>query len=174
MCDISVEKCADAKVLTITMSNRRLFWVKMCDVQKRLGFENIYDLLKKEIWGIYGTNKPKKEQRKQYKRREKELNYYSSSRFRYARSDIILKIIMYCRKTEKAVEFKTKLGFNPINLIMSKEEAVTTIIMKSFVGVKMIEQYPVLSKKIDLYIPDHKLATEIDEKRHIDSKKKIK
>ena len=51
MCDISVEKCADAKVLTITMSNRRLFWVKMCDVQKRLGFENIYDLLKKEIWG---------------------------------------------------------------------------------------------------------------------------
>ena len=81
---------------------------------------------------------------------------------------------MYCRKTEKAVEFKTKLGFNPINLIMSKEEAVTTIIMKSFVGVKMIEQCPVLSKKIDLYIPDHKLATEIDEKRHIDSKKKIK
>ena len=81
---------------------------------------------------------------------------------------------MYCRKTEKAVEFKTKLGFNPINLIMSKEEAVTTIIMKSFVGVKMIEQYPVLSKKIDLYIPDHKLATEIDEKRHIDSKNKIK
>ena len=63
----------------------------MCDVQKRLGFENIYDLLKKEIWGIYGTNKPKKEQRKQYKRREKELNYDSSSRFRYARSDIILK-----------------------------------------------------------------------------------
>ena len=37
MYDISVEKCADAKVLTIAMSNRRLFWVKMCDVQKRLG-----------------------------------------------------------------------------------------------------------------------------------------
>ena len=60
MYDISVEKCADAKVLTITMSNRRLFWVKMCDVQKRLGVGNIYDLLKKEIRGIYGTNKPKK------------------------------------------------------------------------------------------------------------------
>ena len=76
------------------------------------------------------------------------MDYDSSSRFRYARSDIILKIVMYCRKIEKAVEFKTKLGFNPINLIMSKEEAVTTIIMKSFAGAKRIEQYPVLSKKM--------------------------
>ena len=81
---------------------------------------------------------------------------------------------MYCRKTEKAVEFKTKLGFNPINLIMSNEEVVTTIIMKSFLGVKMIEQYPVLSKRIDLYLPDHRLAIEIDEKRHMNSKKKRK
>ena len=51
MYEISVEKYADAKVLTTTISNRRLFWVKICDVQKRLGVENIYDLLKKEIWG---------------------------------------------------------------------------------------------------------------------------
>ena len=45
----------------------------------------------------------------------------SNFSFRYASSDIILKINMYYRKTEKANKFKTKLGFNPINL-MSKEE----------------------------------------------------
>ena len=28
------------------------------------------------------------------------------------------------------------------------------------------------AKEIDLYLPDHKLAIEIDEKRHIDRKKK--
>ena len=50
---------------------------------------------------------------------------------------------MYYRKTEKAVEFKTKLGFNPINLIMLKEELVETVIMKSFPGEKMTQQYSV-------------------------------
>ena len=29
---------------------------------------------------------------------------------------------MHCRKAQKAVEIKTKLGLNPINLIMSEEE----------------------------------------------------
>ena len=88
----------------------------------------------------------------------------SNSNFSYARSDIILKIIMHFIKTKKAVEFKTKLGFNLINLIMSREESVTTIIMKSFPSVKLIEQYSVLGKRIDLYIPDHKLAIVVDEK----------
>ena len=111
-------------------------------------------MLRKEIWGIYRTNNQTKEQTRKYKRCEKELDNGSNSNFRYACSDVILKIIMHCRKTGKSVEFKTKLGFNPINL-MSKEESMTTIIMKSFPGVKMIEQYTVLSKRIDLYLPDH-------------------
>ena len=33
----------------------------MYDVQKRLVVENIYDLLKKDIWGIYETDNPTKE-----------------------------------------------------------------------------------------------------------------
>ena len=78
---------------------------------------------------------------------------------------------MHYRETQKAVEFKTKLGFNLINLIMPKEGSMTTIIIKSFPGVKMIEQYFVLGKKIDLYLPDHKLAIEVDEK--INQKKKV-
>ena len=38
--------------------------------------------------------------------------------------------------------------------------------MKPFPNVKMIKQYYVLGKRIDLYLPDHKLAIEIDEKGH--------
>ena len=37
MVDISFGKYTDAKVFTITVSNRELFWVKMHDVQERLG-----------------------------------------------------------------------------------------------------------------------------------------
>ena len=71
MFENSVEKCTDPKVHIITIGNRSLFWVKMCDVQKRLGVENIYALLRKEIWGIYGTNNRAKEQARRYKRGEK-------------------------------------------------------------------------------------------------------
>ena len=35
-----------------------------------------------------------------------------------------------------------------------------------------MEQYFVLGKRIDLYLPDNKLAIEVDEKGHIDRKKR--
>ena len=106
MLKISVKEFTDAKeVHTITIGNREIFWVKMCNVQKRLGVENIYDLLRKEIWGICETDNPTKKQTRKYKRLEKELDNDSNSNFRYACSDIILKIIMHCRKTQKTVEF---------------------------------------------------------------------
>ena len=44
----------------------------MCDVQKVLGVENIYDLLRKEIWGIYETDNPTKEQKRKCKRLKKD------------------------------------------------------------------------------------------------------
>ena len=97
----------------------------------------MYDLLRKKL--IYETENPTKKQTRKYETRQKELDIDSNSDFWYVCSDIILKIIMHCRK-KKAVEFKTKSGFNLINLRISKEESMTTIIMKSFPGVKMIEQ----------------------------------
>ena len=54
---------------------------------------------------------------------------------------------------------------------MSKEGSLTTIMMKSFPGIRMIEQHFVLGERIDLYLLDHKLAIEVDEKGHIDRKK---
>ena len=52
---ITVQNYADAEVHTITVENRELFWVKMIDVQNGLGIQNISDLVRKDIQGIYET-----------------------------------------------------------------------------------------------------------------------
>ena len=50
---ITVEKYAIAGLHTITVENKKLFWVKMTDVQKGLGLKNTPDLVKKEICCIF-------------------------------------------------------------------------------------------------------------------------
>ena len=65
-----------------------------------------------------------------------------------------------------AVEFKTKLGFNPHDPIMRKEQAALTKIMKVFASEKILLQHYVLGYRTDLYFLKHKLAIETDEKRH--------
>ena len=45
---ITVEKYANSGVHTITVKNKKLFWVKMIDVQKGFGLKNMPDLVKKE------------------------------------------------------------------------------------------------------------------------------
>ena len=50
---ITVEAYKNAKVHTITIKNKELFWVKKKDVQHGLGVKNIRDLLRKEICGIF-------------------------------------------------------------------------------------------------------------------------
>ena len=37
MVEVSVEKYTNAKVCTITMSNKKLFWARMYDVQEGIG-----------------------------------------------------------------------------------------------------------------------------------------
>ena len=49
MVDISVEKYANVKVSAMKIDNKKLFWVKMNDVQNGLGVRNISDLVRKEI-----------------------------------------------------------------------------------------------------------------------------
>ena len=53
---------------------------------------------------------------------------------------------------------------------MSREESLTKIIIKSFPGIKMKEQYFVLGKRIDLYLSDHKLVIEFHGKGHMGRK----
>ena len=57
MVAITVENYLNARVHAITVGNRKLFWVKMRDVQDGLGLKNISDLASKEIQGIYETKK---------------------------------------------------------------------------------------------------------------------
>ena len=53
MADISVEKYTHAKVCTIQVSNKKLFWVRMCDVQEGIGVKNVSDLVTKKKLGYF-------------------------------------------------------------------------------------------------------------------------
>ena len=55
MLDVSAKKYADLKVNTTSVSNERLFWVRMHDIQERLGIKNMSNLGKKEVHGILET-----------------------------------------------------------------------------------------------------------------------
>ena len=71
---ITVQNYTDAKVHTISIGNRKLFWVKMVDVQNGLGIKNVSDLVRKHIQGIYETKNLTEEQVRKYKRSQKEIN----------------------------------------------------------------------------------------------------
>ena len=55
MVAITVQNHSGAEVHTITVGNRELFWVEMTDVHNGLGIQNISDLVRKDIQGIYET-----------------------------------------------------------------------------------------------------------------------
>ena len=62
---VTVQSYTDAEVYTITVGNRELFWVKMIDVQKGLGIQNISGLVIKNIQGIYERLKTLQKNRKE-------------------------------------------------------------------------------------------------------------
>ena len=76
---ISGEAYENTKVHTIKINNKKLFWVKMTDVQDGLGIKNISDLVRKEIFGKYYDEEQSikdltKEQIRKLKRSEAELD----------------------------------------------------------------------------------------------------
>ena len=96
---ITVQAYIEARVHTMKVGNRELFWVKMIDVQKGLGLKNIPDLIRKKICGIFETKSPTEEQNKKYIRTESEVTRKPAddSKYKYARSDIMEKMISSCR-----------------------------------------------------------------------------
>ena len=77
-------------------------------------------------------------------------------KFICTREDIIMLIIMHCwASAPEAIEFKTKLGFNQHDLIMTKEQSVSTKIMKAFSNEETLPQHSALSYKINLYFYEH-------------------
>ena len=100
---ITVQNYIDAKVHTITLGNRKLFWVKMIGVQNRLGIKNISDLVRKNIQGIYEIKNPTEEQVRKYKRSQKERSkeLTDDSKFKYACSGLMEIKIKNCRGVKK-------------------------------------------------------------------------
>ena len=72
---------------------------------------------------------------------------------------------MHCRvATPKAIEFRSKLGFNQYDITLTKEQSVLKSVMDAFEGENMQTQCSFLGYRIDLYFYKHKLAIEVDEK----------
>ena len=62
MCLISVEGYKNANVEFLTIKATSEIWVSMKDVGSGIGIINISDLVLKEIYGIWETKNPLKEQ----------------------------------------------------------------------------------------------------------------
>ena len=52
MVDISVEKYTKAKVYTIRVSNKKLFWVRMCDIQEGIAQKYVQFSEERNSWYI--------------------------------------------------------------------------------------------------------------------------
>ena len=142
-------------------------------MQEGLGVKNMSDLVRNETHGIFEAKNFTKDQIRKCKRREKELDDNCNATFFYVRSDLMPRIIKNCRgekrKGENKIDnFRRKLGFRSHDITMSKEESVTTKIIKTFSNEQILPQHFVLSYQIDLYFPKHKLAIKVDEKGHTD------
>ena len=72
---ISAERYENANVKTLPEKNGHI-WVRMKYVQNGLGVTNMSDLILKELYGIYKTKNPTKEEVKEYKMTERE--YYET------------------------------------------------------------------------------------------------
>ena len=91
----------------------------MKDIQKGLGVQNIYDLVLKEIYSIYKTKSPTKEQIKRYKMTkseisekfdnlsEGELNAKNNKEV-YAKNDVMTTVIKRCKGEKKKRQKKNK------------------------------------------------------------------
>ena len=101
---MTVENYQNAKVHTITVKNKDLFQVKMKDVQDGLGVKSISDLLTKEMQGKFDTKELTEEQKKIYKETEYQITKIEtdSKRDKFARSDLVKKIIKNCRGIKKS------------------------------------------------------------------------
>ena len=133
---IDVQNYLNAGVQTVQVKDEGYFWVKMFDVQKRLGVKNICDLVRKETMGIVGTSKPSNKDLKKYKRSLQEIinKTMNDSKNKYVRTDIMEKIIKNCRRVKKCKDgesrgkkekerqnFRILLGFKENDIFLIKD-----------------------------------------------------
>ena len=89
------------------------------------------------------------------------------SRRKFVAEELAIHLIIDI-KTVEAAELKIKLGFNPVDLIMSKQESIGLKLKKKNLCEEMIEDLFAPNYLIDFYFPKYNLAIEIDELDHAD------
>ena len=179
---ITLQNYTDAEVHTITVVNGQLFWVKMIDIEKGLGIQNISDLVRKNIKGIFETKNPTKKQIGKCKCSQKEISkkLTDDSKIKYARNDRMENIIKNCRgvkncsdgihkieKEKQRQNFRALLGFKEHDKMLNKKYSTKLKIKKIFSNEIMEEQYRILGYFIDLGFPVHKLGLEVNENCHM-------
>ena len=142
----------------------------------KTSMKNIYDTVDREIKDRFETKNPTDEQPTEYKRNGSEL--IDGEKIMNTHKYIIMPIIMHCRvSTPEPIEFKTRLGFDQHNFIMTKEKSVLTKIIKVFASEKYYynKYYYIIIITIFYFKPQnyfyfskHRLAIEIDDKGHND------
>ena len=90
---ISAETFAKNCIYNI-IDKENTLWLRNKDIGEKLGFQNIYDLIDKEIKGRFETRNPTVEQIREYKGHGSEL--IDDEKFMYTRDNIIMPIIVHC------------------------------------------------------------------------------
>ena len=78
-----------------------------------------------------------------------------------------MQIIIDCGTTP-AVDFKTRLGFNQHNSIITQEQSILSKIETLFAAGEIILQHNVIGYRTDAHFLKYKLAIEFDEQGHND------
>ena len=100
---ITAEACKNAQVHTIKVKHRDFSGIQMKDVQGRLGIKNIRYLLRKEMCGRFNSTELTEKQKTKYIRSEYQItkDLKDSDLYKYAKIEIIDKIIKNCRSVKK-------------------------------------------------------------------------
>ena len=139
---ISPKGYENAGIRLLIEKKTGIIWASMKNVQEGLGVQNTFDLVLKEIYGIYKTKIPTKDQIRKYKMTEREIFekyanlsenelYAKNNKYIYAKNDVMTTVIKRCRGKTKIGERKID-GFRKIGNIFSNEKILEEYSMKKY------------------------------------------
>ena len=167
---ISIEGYENANIICLKNKTGDL-WVIIKYVKDGLGVKNMYDLVLKEIYGVYGKEDLTKEEIKCYKMTKREFfkTFYDydedslntkSNKTIFVKNTIMTNIIKNFKGEKKrgarsADEFRKKLFIPDHEIYESIEHKVKSKIGKTFVNEEILEEHSVKIYEIDLYFNEH-------------------
>ena len=162
---ISAEGYKSAGVHFLKVRKTAEIWSSMKDAHKGLGVKNMFDLILKEIYGIYETKNVTNKKIQKYKMTEREIfkKYDNSCKDElnrktnknvYVKNDVMTTVIKRCRgekrRDQRKIDgFRKKLMIPEFEISGWSEHKVKSKIGNIFVNVKILEEYSVKIYKID-------------------------